>query len=415
MNQWTVLIYANGNNELEPEVYKRFVELEKENFKDKINILVQIGRGNRDLINILRQQVNLKDTIKQWEGVRRYEIRESKFNLIQDLGSINMASPENFAEFVIWGIKKYPLSKIMVIISGHGAGFIGLMTDYTQEKPYMMDIFGLTNSLYNIKANTGRSIDCLVLDACFMNMVEVWNEIALISNKPVKYLFAPSKNLKLEGLSYSLIVKSIVSKFTIRRSLKETIKIYNANFKKDGQLLLVDLNKKYFNLLYKEIDHISKILSEKNIDLRPLLYKWCLFKPIDPLISLLDLKCLLEKYNINNKLMSILNNIIICPELTDIHYRINEGPSLYLPLNLTQYLELRYYYDSLLFIQENNWSKIVGGPGNFVPRKNIKKNYFELVPPIIIPLYYVVATILDQNPEISDKEAWEIVRTVWEE
>lgn len=405
MKQWTVLIYSNGNNELEAEEYQRFIELQNVSIEDRIKLIVQIARADSFLVNVLRPDNN-KDMIQEWQGVRRYEIINKEFKLIQDLGKINMASPNSLTDFIIWGIKKNPSSRIMLIVSGHGAGFVGLMTDSTQDRPYMMDLFGLTNCLYSIKARTGKSIDCLVFNTCFANMVEVWNEITMIPNKAVKYIIAPANNLGLEGLSYDLIISSITRKISLRKSLIETIKTYNGLCLKASKLLLVDLNKKNFNVLKDEINNISQVLSQRNNNLRLLLNKWCLFRPSEPLISILDLNEIIndkyfEGHIAKNNLRNILEEIVVSPNLTELHYRINEGPALYLPLHLKQYLELRNYYDSLSFSQDNSWLKIVGGLGNTIGKKDMETNYLDLQAPVEIPIKYVVATIIDQNPTMT--------------
>lgn len=414
MDKWTILIYANGNNELEPEVYQRFIELLNKDIKKTFNIIVQIGRANMDIVKTLRPNAAIEKS-QRWHGVRRYKIQNYQATLLDDLGNINMADPSCFVDFVTWGMKKYRTSRTMVIISGHGAGFVGIMTDYTNDRPYMMDILGLTSSLYKIKVNTGQNIDCLVLDACYMNMVEVWNEIANIPNKPVKYLFAPSKNIELEGLSYSEIIKNIKLRITLHKSLLETIKSINTNYNND--LLLVKLSKRNFNKLKKEINYISEFLSQKNIRLRSILNKWCLFKPLDPLISILDLKEILNaKYPKKNSrkkhIEEILSKIIVYPIISSIHIRLNHGPSLYLPFNLRQYLELRYYYDSLSFSQHNSWLKVVGGQGNILSDNYYHKQFGELQSPMVIPINYVAASILDQNPDISVEEVEKILKDI---
>ncbi|MDR7871350.1 MAG: clostripain-related cysteine peptidase [Tissierellaceae bacterium] len=398
MENWTVLIYANGNNELEPEVYGRFTELINQDINHKYNIIVQIGRADLDLVKSLRFNT-LIYTKQQWSGVRRYKIDNKKALLLEDMGKANMADPSSLVDFVSWGINTHPDSRIMVIISGHGAGFVGVMTDYTKETPYMMDSTGLTRSLYKIKNNTKKSIDCLVLDACFMNMVEVWNEIALITNKPVKYLLTPSRNIELKGLSYINIIKNIGSKLTLHKSLVDTTKSINASHAKE-KLLLVKMSGRFFNKLKKEINYISEFIVQKNISLRMLLDKWCLTKPVEPLISILDLiKIINDEYprdwRRKKPIEKILNNIIVHPSISTLHHRLNIGPCLYLPLHPRQYLELRYYYEILSFSKNNSWIKVIGG---------------ELPAPMEIPINYVVANIMDINKDITFEEIWEIMK-----
>jgi len=419
--KWSVLIYANGNNELEPEVFKSFLELQNETINDNINVVVQLGRAKKSLVRSLRQSLPL-DYAQEWHGVRRYEVKNKDFIKLEDLGNVNMADPQNFTDFVSWGIKNYPASNIMVIISGHGAGFVGVMTDYTYEYPYIMDINGLVNSLYKIKDTTGQSIDCMVLDACYMNMVEVWNEIALIPNRPVKYLLAPTKNVALEGLPYYLIIRylqqyttSFISK--LHKCLVYIAENFNSVFGSYNILLTVKLNKYNFIHLKKEVNLIGELICKNNINLRDELNKLNYPKTKDPLINLLDLEELLtirfsDLYYNKGKVKSILEKLIIYPKLIDIPQKLNQGPTIYLPIFQEQYAILRSYYDNLLFSQNNNWLCVLRDKDTMSEylTKNEKKQYNYIPPPMAIPITYVVGVILEQNPDMTIEEAWSLIR-----
>lgn len=416
MKKWTILIYANGNNELEPEVYQRFIELTNESLDHSYNIIVQIGRANPKIVKLLRPDL-LVDTDNSWHGVRRYKIENSQALLLEDIGNINMANPSSLVDFVTWGMDNYSASRTMVIISGHGAGFIGVMTDYTKNNPYIMDIFGLTSSLYNIKDKTKRTIDCLVLDACYMNMIELWNELVLIPNNPVKYLLAPSKNIELKGLSYSNLIKNIKSKISLQGSLKNTVKNINKEFKNKNMLLLVKLKKGYFYKLKKEINYIGEFICQRNLNVQKLLNKWCLSRPIDPLIGILDLIELIHSeyphtFNAKKHLIKILSKIIVYPKISSIHIRLNQGPSLYLPFKFEQYLSLRNYYDSLSFSKDNSWLKAIGGKENISVFGLEKVQYDELPLAMKIPIAYVAASIIDQNPNIIPEKLMGIIESL---
>lgn len=419
--KWTILIYANGNNELEPEVYKSFLDLQKEPINDNINTIVQLGRAPKDLVGCLRQNFCFGYD-QEWHGVHRYKINNRKVEKIEDLGNINMADPQTFFDFVTWGIKQYPSSKIMVIISGHGAGFVGLMTDYTHEYPYIMDMNGLVSSLYKIKYETRQSIDCMVLDACYMNMVELWNEIALIPNKPVKYLLAPTKNVLLEGLPYYLIIRYLQQypmSFSTRlyRSLSYITRKFNSAYEDYNILMTVKLKKRNFIRLKKNIDYMGDLIYKNNIKLRDEIGKWCYIEGKEPLISLLDLESLFNSrfydiYSNRQNLSRILSKIIVYPEFKKIPKKLNQGPCIYLPIFSKQYITLKLYYNNLLFSKDNRWLNVLKGKentGTYII-SNENKQYNTKYPPVAIPITYIVAVILQQNPQITVEEAWELVK-----
>ena len=117
LKDWTILIYANGNNEFEPEMYRLFLDSQKIKPNNNINVVIQIGREKRELVNILRPEDTLIETKDNWTGVRRFCLELNgidkyfKATLIKDLGNVNMADPKNLYEFVRWGLLNYPSKK----------------------------------------------------------------------------------------------------------------------------------------------------------------------------------------------------------------------------------------------------------------------------------------------------------------
>ncbi|MDR5658411.1 clostripain-related cysteine peptidase [Serpentinicella sp. ANB-PHB4] len=410
--KWTIMIYANGNNELEPEIYERFLQLKKESINNNINIIVQLGRAPGSLVELLRPKKNLAKR-EEWSGVRRYLIKDNHAVELDDLGNINMADPNSLSDFVIWGMKKYPSTRNMVIMSGHGAGFVGVMTDYMQDYPYMMNIQGLTSCLYKIKEKTGKSIDCMLLDTCYMNMVEVWYEISMIPNNPIKHLLVTTKNVALEGLPYHLLIRYLHGKKKLSEDLAFATKSFNKIFVRRNKLQVVKLNKKRFRNLKKEVDLISKFLFKNKINLKDEFNQWCHCSTKDPLIGLLDLEDLfIERFsNLYFKklrLKKILGKIIIYPELTCITPKTNQGPALYLPRAPQQYATLKSFYKDLLFLKNSSWLAVLGDKEDISKSvtQDKEKKYDAIPPPIKIPLVYVVGVIMDQNPEITFDDAW---------
>ncbi|MCF8011917.1 MAG: hypothetical protein K9L17_09995 [Clostridiales bacterium] len=119
ISSWTILIYANGNNELEPEMWKARLDAEKAGSNRDVNVLMQLGREDRQMVYILRPEDIIPAASKQWTGVRRYYIKKEKSILLDEMGNINMAHPKNLYYFLKWGIEHYPAHHYLVILGGH--------------------------------------------------------------------------------------------------------------------------------------------------------------------------------------------------------------------------------------------------------------------------------------------------------
>jgi hypothetical protein len=204
--QWTLLIYANGNNELEPEMWQAKLDAEKTGSSHDVDAIMQIGREDRQLIRILRPMDILPDASERWVGVRRYYIKKNQSDLINDLGSINMAHPRSLYDFIKWGTENYPARHYMLILGGHALQFVGMMTDYSQNIPYIMGIPEMVKALNLLKKDTGKNIDLLVLDTCHMNSVEVIYELGQDEDHAVQNVITFIGEGPIAGLPYDSLI-----------------------------------------------------------------------------------------------------------------------------------------------------------------------------------------------------------------
>lgn len=231
IKDWTVLIYADGNNELEPEIWKSKLAAEKTGSSDNINVIMQIGRESSELVKIIRPFDSIPEEDEHWTGVRRYYIQNSESILISDLGKINMADPHNLYNFIIWGIKTYPSKHFMLILAGHGFSYIAAMTDLSQDIPYVMGVPQMCKVLNMIQKDTGVKIDILVLDMCYMNTIEVLYELGKTEDHTVDNVLTYINDAPLDGLPYDKLLYSIEkyhtenNLFFIMKSIIDTINL----------------------------------------------------------------------------------------------------------------------------------------------------------------------------------------------
>lgn len=259
IKKWTVLIYADGNNEMEDVIYKSFTSCSRLCVRNDINVIIEIG---------LLGQSN-------WSGVRRYYINSKEkfskefndFNitststffsfeepiLIESLGKLNMADPNNLSKFITWGMKAYPAEHYMVILSGHGTDFVGCFTDLSFNDNYIMGIPEMANAIYLGSQNSNSSIDILVLDMCFMNSIEVLYEFSQYDDL-IKTIITYTNFAPYEGLDYPELIKFIDDNANIK-DLKKYIAILidTLNF----NLTAYRLDKIQLNKIKKEFNNLA--------------------------------------------------------------------------------------------------------------------------------------------------------------
>ncbi|MFP4496772.1 MAG: clostripain-related cysteine peptidase [Vulcanimicrobiota bacterium] len=157
--QWTVMLYANGNCDLQDDIEKSVKDLESVGSDDKITFLAQLAQSNKDG---KAQRMHLKKP--SWLGLKNNTETEN-------LGKTNMAHPQSLKDFVSWGMKKFPAKHYMLILSGHGYGFIGSMPDEQHNDDILLTP-ELKSALDTATKEAGQKIDVVGFDSCLMANAE---------------------------------------------------------------------------------------------------------------------------------------------------------------------------------------------------------------------------------------------------
>ncbi len=185
---WTCMFYIAGDTT---------VNTPKENNipYDKtlmLNIMNQMElSGSTSEVNIVVQA----DDYIIWEGgklgrTRRYLIKHDE-NLdklanytlnetVWYLEEQNMGDPSTLNDFISWATSNYPADHYILILCGHGAGWVGICPDYTSG------VFN-PNAVLNLPEiesalSSCPPLDILLLFACQMGQIEVFYELKEYTN-----------------------------------------------------------------------------------------------------------------------------------------------------------------------------------------------------------------------------------------
>lgn len=372
---WTVLIYANGNNELEPEIYKSFQDLNNLDSSKNINVVIQIGRETKTLVQLMRPNDKLPTEKETWTGVRLYSSQNNNLNLYKNLNETNMADPKILYEFLVWGVTKYPAKHYMLILGGHSFEYMGTITDYTGNIPYILGIPEMAKALNLAKKKTGKKIDIFFLDTCYMNMAEILYEINK-HDKPVNKLLTYIENGPIKGAPLDKIINILAknSHLELDLLLKEIIK--NLHF----DLVAFDLNSKRLEKIKSLTNDIAKLIfaEKKPINFKNILNEVDPEKAWYPLVDLLNknISSLIIDYK---KIKSIKN-----PLLDIAHVRTTN--------------HLASYYFRLSFSKNNAWSYLLGK--DLFQEQIINEVHLK---PLVLPAQALVTLICIMNPN-SEKE-----------
>jgi hypothetical protein len=114
--EWTVMVFLNADNNLEPFGIKDFLEMAKVGSTAKVNVVVQFDR-----------HPGYTTAYEDWTGTLRFKVAKGMTPVpsqaVEDLGEIDMGSGVALADFVKWSQQTYPAKKYMLVIWDHGQGW----------------------------------------------------------------------------------------------------------------------------------------------------------------------------------------------------------------------------------------------------------------------------------------------------
>ncbi len=122
--EWTVMVFMNGDNNLETYALKDFLEMASVTYNPQVNVVVQMDR-------ILGESYAYGD----WKHTLRFKLEYGMTPTVSEALSpqesdlpagkeINMGDPASLECFVEWAIRKYPARKYMLILWDHGDGWL---------------------------------------------------------------------------------------------------------------------------------------------------------------------------------------------------------------------------------------------------------------------------------------------------
>jgi Clostripain family len=241
-DDWTILVYLDGDNDLEADAIDDFGEMASVGSSNAVNIVVQFDRISSD-------EDWDSNAYGDWSAVKRFRIERRKkpvaSNQIADLGERNMGSPRTLADFVTWGIKTYPAQHYALIFWDHGASWPGVASDDSSDGD-MLTLPELADALADVQKRTGiQKLDLIGFDACLMGQIDVLRTIA-----PFGDVAVGSADLEPgEGWAWNAWLSDLTSAPQIDAAAlaPHIIQSFTAFYKKDGDtsvtLAAFDLNK----------------------------------------------------------------------------------------------------------------------------------------------------------------------------
>ncbi|UCE80684.1 MAG: PKD domain-containing protein [Methanobacteriota archaeon] len=199
--EWTIMIYLDGDNNLETEAIVDFMEMSEVGSTDDVNIVVQFDRIS-----------GYDGSYGDWTGCERFLVTQGMTpevgNSFESLGEVNMGSSQTLIDFGNMAIQWFPAHRYALVLWDHGASWEGVCWDDTPS-PWgdSLTMPELNESLSTIVSTNDLSkLDIVWLDACNMASIEVACELSdYCANMVASEMQEPNT-----GANYDLTLSSLV-------------------------------------------------------------------------------------------------------------------------------------------------------------------------------------------------------------
>jgi hypothetical protein len=266
--EWTVLVFMNAKNNLEPDAVTNFAQMAKVGSTDKLNLVVELGRPNHPYRD--------GGTPQGWSGVRRFKVNlndqidRAPEKDLGDTGPItDMGDPRSLVDFLNWGFDNYKAKHYLLVIWNHGQGWRFQMANSRALRLSATNrsqpVFALINAnaaklppvtggfrsvssdedtghiLYNRQIqdsllklrNQGKKLDIIAFDACLMGMLET----AYALRDVATYMVASEELDPGEGFQYKTWLDPLKSQPTMMPSdlATELVTAFQSTYQDNGQ------------------------------------------------------------------------------------------------------------------------------------------------------------------------------------
>ena len=203
--EWLVMLYQNADDEvLEQDIFIDLNEAERVGSSDAVTIVSQLDRYEGGF-----------DGDGDWTTARRFLVTQDDdlsalaSEEIEDLGEIDSGAPETLVDFAVWAMTTYPARKYALILSDHGAGWVGGWNDDAPNDGSSLTINEIDQALAEILAETGVAhFDLVGFDACLMSQVEALAGVAPYA----RYAVASQETEPAIGWAYAELLGSLENK-----------------------------------------------------------------------------------------------------------------------------------------------------------------------------------------------------------
>ncbi len=244
LKAWTLLVYLDGDNNLEAAAVTDFLELSSVGSTANINVVVEMDRI-----------AGYDSSYDDWTDTRRFYITPGMQPLDSNgvsIGEANMGDPQVLIDFAQWGMTNYPAERLALVLWDHGSGWRAAAVEGIKAVA-VDDTSGdsiespeLRSAMKGLSGDGANPVELLGFDACLMGMIEVDNQLIPYASVRV----GSEHTIPNAGWPYDTILSDLDSNPAMSASQLGTVIVdrYYASYGNGQTLSAVTLESAYSSL-----------------------------------------------------------------------------------------------------------------------------------------------------------------------
>lgn len=238
---WTILVYMNGDNDLEHFSLVDFVEMVEVPTNADVQVLVQLDRAEDGPSPGYSSEA--LGPAGDFTTAKRFKISGENTEIVEDLGEVNMGDADTLADFLEWGISQSKTGHYGLVFWDHGGGWdlFGPDDSANHDGLELPEIAaGISGGLE--AAQREVKLDFIGFDACLMATLETAQAV-----RPYASLLLASQELE-PGTGWDWSALAVLTDDPSRSAVDiggEFIDRYGPHVgeTRNGTLSLVDLDR----------------------------------------------------------------------------------------------------------------------------------------------------------------------------
>ncbi len=173
---WTILVFMSADTDLELCGLADLAEMARVQHTEKVNVVVQCDRAEEDNEEKGYSGIELP-IVGNFKDTRRLRMGTESAEPVGECGEANMGDPKTLADFLAWGVKKYPAKRTALVFWDHGSGWPGYGGDDSHDHD-QLTLPEMEQALaQGLEAAGLPKLDLIGFDCCLMATLEVMRAV----------------------------------------------------------------------------------------------------------------------------------------------------------------------------------------------------------------------------------------------